>query len=198
MNKIKREELYSLENYSNMRNEYRHKIMAHKKNRILAMGEHATLHFEDRLLMQYQIQEMLRAEKIFDAEGIQEELDAYNPLIPDGCNWKATFMLEYDDENIRKQRLSELIGIEQNVWMAVEGFERVYPICNEDLVDRETEDKTSSVHFMRFELTAEMIAALKAGAKLAAGIAHEHYQYANNEIAANIRDSLTNDLTGAN
>lgn len=198
MNKIKREDLYSLEDYSNMRNEYRIKIMAHKKNRILALGEHATLHFEDRLLMQYQIQEMLRAEKIFDAEGIQEELDAYNPLIPDGCNWKATFMLEYDDENIRKQRLAELIGVETKVWLAVDGFDRVYPICNEDLVERETEEKTSSVHFMRFELKAEMIAALKAGAILSAGIDHEHYQYINNEVAANMRDSLANDLSEVN
>jgi hypothetical protein len=140
---------------------------------------------------------MLRAEKIFDAEGIQEELDAYNPLIPDGSNWKATFMLEYDDENIRKQRLSELIGIEKKVWMAVEGFERVHPICNEDLVDRETEDKTSSVHFMRFELTAEMIHALKAGAELAAGIDHKHYQFTNNKVPANVRDSLVDDLDGA-
>lgn len=198
MKKIKREDLYSLENYSNMRNDFRLKVMAHKKNRILRMGEHATLHFEDRLLMQYQIQEMLRAEKIFDAEGIQEELDAYNPLIPDGSNWKATFMLEYDDENIRKQRLSELIGIENKVWMSVEGFERIYPVCNEDLVERETEDKTSSVHFMRFELTAEMISALKAGANIAAGIDHEHYQFVNDEIPANMRDSLTDDLTSVN
>lgn len=198
MNKIMRQDLYSLENYSNMRNEYRLKIMEHKKNRILALGEHATLHFEDRLLMQYQIQEMLRAEKIFDADGIQEELDAYNPLIPDGCNWKATFMLEYADEKIRKQRLAELIGVETKVWVQADGFDRVYPICNEDLVDRETDVKTSSVHFMRFELTAEMIVALKAGAKLAVGIDHEHYQFTNNEIAANIRDSLTNDLTSPN
>lgn len=198
MNKIMRQDLYSLENYSNMRNEYRLKIMEHKKNRILALGEHATLHFEDRLLMQYQIQEMLRAEKIFDADGIQEELDAYNPLIPDGCNWKATFMLEYADEKIRKQRLAELIGVETKVWVQADGFDRVYPICNEDLVDRETDVKTSSVHFMRFELTAEMIVALKAGAKLAVGIDHEHYQFTSNEIAANIRDSLTNDLTSPN
>ena len=151
MEKIKREDLYSLEDYSAMRQEYRVKMMQHKKNRVLRLGEHATLHFEDRELMQYQIQEMLRAEKIFDAEGIQEEIDAYNPLIPDGTNWKATFMLEYDDEVIRRQRLAELIGIEKKVWVAVEGFDRVYPICNEDL-ERDTEDKTSSVHFMRFEL----------------------------------------------
>ena len=193
MEKLSKQDLYSLEEYSAMRAEFREKLIAHKKNRVLRLGEHATLHFEDRLLMQYQIQEMLRAEKIFEADGIQEELDAYNPLIPDGSNWKATFMLEYDDEEIRRQRLAELIGIEKKVWVAVEGFKRVYPICNEDL-ERETEDKTSSVHFMRFELTGEMVAAIKAGQKISAGIEHDKYEVTIESLAENMRVSLAGDL----
>lgn len=193
MEKLTREDLYSLEEYSSMRKEYRANIRAHKKNRVLKLGGHATLHFEDRLLMQYQIQEMLRAEKIFEAEGIQEEIDAYNPLIPDGSNWKATFMLEYADENIRRQRLSELIGIEKMVWVCVDGFEKVNPICNEDL-ERETEEKTSSVHFMRFELNPEMVAALKNGANISAGIDHDKYSVALNALSQGMRDSLTADL----
>ena len=194
MEKIKREDLYSLEDYSAMRQEYRAKMMQHKKNRVLRLGEHATLHFEDRELMQYQIQEMLRAEKIFDAEGIQEEINAYNPLIPDGTNWKATFMLEYDDEVIRRQRLAELIGIEKKVWVAVKGFDRVYPICNEDL-ERDTEDKTSSVHFMRFELSSEMVDALKKGASISAGIDHQRYSVTVDALPNEMRSSLVQDLT---
>lgn len=193
MEKLTREDLYSLEDYSNLRADYREKIIAHKKNRVLPLGKHATLHFEDRLLMQYQIQEMLRAERIFEADGIQEELDAYNPLIPDGSNWKATFMLEYDDESIRKQRLAELIGIEKKVWVAVNGFEKVYPICNEDL-DRETEEKTSSVHFMRFELSADMIRAVNDGASISAGINHEKYSVTVDPLTASMRASLAADL----
>ena len=193
MDKLTKGDLYSLEEYSSMRKEYRLKMMEHKKNRVLKLGEHATLHFEDRTLMQYQIQEMLRAEKIFDAEGIQEEIDAYNPLIPDGANWKATFMLEYDDEVIRRQRLAELIGVEKKVWVAVEGFNKVYPICNEDL-ERETDDKTSSVHFMRFELSLEMISALKDGAQISAGIEHSKYLVTVDSLPDAMRSSLTQDL----
>ena len=168
-------------------------MIAHKKNRVLRLGEHAALHFEDRTLMHYQVQEMLRAEKVFDAAGIQEELDAYNPLIPDGSNWKATFMLEYDDEEVRRKRLGELIGIEKTVWVAVEGFDKVYPVCNEDL-ERETEDKTSSVHFARFELNDEMIKAVKAGAAIAAGIEHEKYSVTVNAVSDAMRASLAEDL----
>ncbi|MEM8844328.1 MAG: DUF3501 family protein [Pseudomonadota bacterium] len=193
MQKITKEDLYSLEEYSSMRKEYRVKMMEHKKSRVLRLGEHATLHFEDRTLMQYQIQEMLRAEKIFDAEGIQEEIDAYNPLIPDGANWKATFMLQYDDEIIRRQRLSELIGVEKKVWVAIEGFGKVFPICNEDL-ERETDDKTSSVHFMRFELSSDMIAGLKSGANISAGIDHERYSVTVNALPVSMRNSLADDL----
>ena len=193
MQKLTREDLFSLEEYSAKRAEYRQQMMAHKKNRVLRLGEHATLHFEDRLLMQYQIQEMLRAEKIFDAEGIQEEIDAYNPLIPDGSNWKATFMLEYDDEDIRRQRLSELKGIEHTVWVAVDGYDKVSPICNEDL-ERETEDKTSSVHFMRFELTPDMVTAMKNGATVSAGIEHERYAVTIDAVSEGMRNSLAGDL----
>ena len=194
MNKLRKEDLYSLEEYSSMREKFREKMITHKKNRILKLGDHATLHFEDRLLMQYQVQEMLRAEKIFEADGIQEELDAYNPLIPDGSNWKATFMLEYDDEKIRKQRLSELIGIERKVCVAIDGFDKVYPVCNEDL-ERETEEKTSSVHFMRFELTPEMIAAVKNGANISAGIDHDKYTVQVDAVSAAMRESLRADLS---
>ncbi len=193
MDKLTREDLYSLEEYSVKRAEYRQQMIAHKKNRVLRLGEHATLHFEDRMLMQYQIQEMLRAEKIFDAEGIQEEIDAYNPLIPDGSNWKATFMLEYDDEKVRRERLAELKGVENTVWIAVDGFEKVNPICNEDL-ERETEDKTSSVHFLRFELTAEMVSAAKNGASISAGIDHERYSVSVNSVSEGMRNSLIEDL----
>jgi hypothetical protein len=172
---LKHEDLYSLEQYARARPEFRARVMAHKKNRLVHLGEHATLHFEDRLTMQYQVQEMLRLERMFEPELIQEELDVYNPLVPDGSNWKATFMIEYPDPEQRKVRLAKLIGIEKAVWVQVADFARVHPIANEDL-DRETEDKTSSVHFLRFELSPGMIKALKAGAALTMGIDHPAYQ----------------------
>ncbi len=193
MQKLIKEELYSLEEYSEMRSEFRAKMIEHKKNRVLRLGEHASLHFEDRILMQYQVQEMLRAEKIFEAQGIQEEIDAYNPLIPDGSNWKATFMLEYDDENVRRVRLGELIGIEKTVWVEVDGFDKVYPICNEDL-ERETEEKTSSVHFMRFELSDEMRKALKNRVAISAGIEHEKYSVTIDAVSEGMRASLAEDV----
>ena len=193
MQKLTKEELYSLEEYSEMRSEFRAKMIEHKKNRVLRLGEHASLHFEDRILMQYQVQEMLRAEKIFEAQGIQEEIDAYNPLIPDGSNWKATFMLEYDDENVRRVRLGELIGIEKTVWVEVDGFDKVYPICNEDL-ERETDEKTSSVHFMRFELSDEMRKALKNGVAISAGIEHEKYSVTIDAVSEGMRASLVDDV----
>jgi len=193
MQKLTKEDLYSLEEYSAMRAEFRAKMIEHKKNRVLRIGEHASMHFEDRTLMHYQVQEMLRAEKVFEAEGIQEELDAYNPLIPDGSNWKVTFMLEYDDEEIRRKRLAELIGIERMTWVAVKGFDKVYPICNEDL-ERETEDKTSSVHFMRFELSDDMVKAVKSGAAISAGIEHDKYNVTVDALTDAMRGSLANDL----
>jgi hypothetical protein len=168
--------------------------MAHKKNRQLPVGPNATLYFEDALTMHYQVQEMLRAERIFEADGIQEELDAYNPLIPDGSNWKATFMIEFPEEEERKVQLERLIGIERQVWAQVADFARVTPIADEDL-ERETEEKTSSVHFMRFELTPEMAEAVKNGAAISIGIDHPAYTYAAEPIPQNIRDSLAADLS---
>lgn len=192
MDKLTREDLYSLEEYSSKRDEFRAKVMAHKKNRRLPIGPNASLYFEDRLVMQYQIQEILRAEKIFEADEIAEELEVYNAMIPDGSNWKVTFMLEYANIEERVVALSKLLGIDQKTWVQVAGFDKVYPISNEDL-ERETEDKTSSVHFMRFELTPEMIAAAKEGATISAGIEHENYHHSL-EIPENVRASIVGDL----
>lgn len=186
------EKLYSLEQYARVRPEFRAKVIAHKKNRQLPIGEHATLYFEDALTMQYQVQEMLRLERMFEPEPIQEELDVYNPLIPDGHNWKATFMVEYGDVDERRRMLAKLIGIEKKVWLQVAGCDKVYPIANEDL-DRETEDKTSAVHFLRFELTPQMIDAAKKGAALRAGIDHEHYRE-DVTVPPAVRASLVADL----
>jgi hypothetical protein len=192
MDKLTRADLYSLEQYAQVRKDFRAKVIEHKKNRRLALGEHAALYFEDRLTMQYQIQEMLRIERIFEPEGIQEELDVYNPLIPDGSNWKATFMMEYPDLEERRAALARLVGVEQRVWMQVEGFDKVHPIANEDL-DRSTPDKTASVHFMRFELTPAMIAAVKEGATIRAGIDHPEY-HVEVVVPENVRASLAADL----
>lgn len=189
---LRHEDLFSLEKYARVRPEFRAKVIAHKKNRQLPIGAHATLYFEDALTMQYQVQEMLRLERMFEPEPIQEELDVYNPLIPDGHNWKATFMVEYGDENERRAALARLIGIEKRVWMQVDGCDKVYPIANEDL-DRETEDKTSAVHFLRFELTPQMISAAKGGAALRAGIDHDQYRESLTVPPA-VRDSLVADL----
>jgi hypothetical protein len=186
------EDLFSLEKYARVRPEFRARVIAHKKNRQLPIGAHATLYFEDALTMQYQVQEMLRLERMFEPELIQEELDVYNPLIPDGHNWKATFMVEYGDESARRAALAKLIGIEKRVWMQVDGCDKVYPIANEDL-ERETEDKTSAVHFMRFELTPQMIAAAKGGGAIRAGIDHDLYRESVTVPQA-VRDSLVADL----
>lgn len=191
--KLKREDLFSLERYAEMRAEFRADVMRHKKNRVVHLGPHATLHFEDRLTMQYQVQEMLRAERIFEASGIQEELDAYNPLIPDGSNWKATFMIEYEDVEERRLMLAKLKGIEKQVWVQISGFNRVSPVANEDL-ERETEDKTSSVHFLRFELTPDMARAVRDGAAISVGIDHPEYRAEIEALPQSIRDSLAADL----
>jgi hypothetical protein len=193
MSKLTPANLLSLEEYSKQRADFRRKIMAHKKNRQVHLGDHATLYFEDDLTMQYQVQEMLRIERIFEEEGINEELAAYNPLIPDGSNLKATFMVEYEDVEERKTALANLIGIENKVWIQVAGFDKVYPIANEDL-ERTTEEKTSSVHFLRFEFTPDMIAAAKQGADMAMGIEHENYYVEMNPVATNIRDALVADF----
>ncbi len=186
------DKLYTLEHYARIRPEFRARVIAHKKNRQLPIGAHATLYFEDALTMQYQVQEMLRLERMFEPELIQEELDVYNPLIPDGHNWKATFMVEYSDVDERRQALARLIGIEKKVWMQVDGCDKVYPIANEDL-ERETEDKTSAVHFLRFELTPQMIAAAKGGAPLRAGVDHDLYRESV-DVPPAVRESLVADL----
>jgi len=193
MNKLTRKELYSLERYAEVRNEFRAKVMAHKKHRHLALGEHATLYFEDRLTMQYQIQEMLRAEKIFEAAAIEEELAAYNPLIPDGKNWKATFMIEYADVEERRVALAQLKGIDDKVWVQIAGYEKVYGIANEDL-ERTNAEKTSAVHFMRFELDAAMIQALKSTAALSMGIDHPAYTQIQSPVADALKTALLADL----
>ena len=189
---LTRDDLYSLEKYAQIRPEFRARVMAHKKNRQMALGAHATLYFEDRLTMQYQVQEMLRAERIFEPDGIQEELDAYNPLVPDGGNWKATFMIEYEDVDERREALARLKGIEDEVWVEVAGFDKVYAVADEDM-EREDETKTSSVHFLRFELTAPMVAALKDGAGLSMGSDHPDYGY-QVQVAPSVQDSLVGDL----
>ncbi len=193
MQKLSRDDLYSLEKYAEVRPDFRARVMEHKRDRRVPIGPNATLYFEDALTMQYQIQEMLRIERIFEAEGIQEELDAYNPLIPDGSNWKATFMMEYADENERRKQLKRLLGIEKHVWVQVGDLPRVTPIADEDL-DREDEEKTSSVHFLRFELTPEMVEAVKNGADIAMGIDHPNYTHTVEKVPQNVRDSLAKDL----
>jgi len=193
MDKLAREDLLSLEQYAQTRDDFRAKVMVHKKDRVVHIGPHATLYFEDRLTIQYQIQEMLRIERIFESEGIKEELDTYNPLIPDGNNWKATMMIEYEDVEERKQALAQLIGIERKTWVQVDGFERVHPITNEDL-ERETEEKTSAVHFMRFELTPEMTAAIKRGMAINIGIDHENYTHSVEPLPEHQRASLAADI----
>jgi len=194
MQKLTRKDLYSLEDYAEMRDEYRKKIMAHKNNRRLELGNNLLLSFEDKLIMQYQVQEMLKAEKIFDAAGIEEELAAYNPLIPDGTNWKATMLIQYPDVEERQRQLSRLIGIEDLIWMQVEGFDKVYAIADEDL-ERDNEQKTSAVHFLRFELDQNMVSAAKSGASISAGVEHENYQQHISPVADNLRQSLASDLT---
>lgn len=193
MEKLSPDMLYSLEQYSRLRNDFRAKVMAHKKNRQVALGPNATLHFEDHLTMHYQVQEILRAERIFEAEEIEGELAAYNPLIPDGGNWKATLMFEYPDVEQRKNALAKMANIEDRVWVKVDGFERVWGIADEDL-DRSTEQKTSSVHFLRFELTPAMIAAAKAGAALSMGIEHPAYCHQVDPVPEHVRKSLVLDL----
>ena len=191
---ITRDSLMTLEAYSRARPEFRARVMAHKKHRTVALGEHVTLIFEDELTIRYQIQEMLRVERIFEDEGIQEELDAYNPLVPDGANWKATMMIEYPDVEERQRMLGKLIGIEDRVWVAVAGHPRVHAVADEDL-ERQNESKTSSVHFLRFELEPAMVRALKAGAALAMGVDHPTYS-ATVTVDAATRGSLVNDLAG--
>jgi len=193
MQKLTREDLFSLESYAETRASFREDVLAHKRDRRLALGTNAALYFEDRMTMQYQVQEMLRIERIFEAEGINEELEAYNPLIPDGSNWKATFMVEFPDAGERQAMLQQLVGIENLVFVQVGELDKVYAIADEDL-ERADDNKTSAVHFMRFELSAEMVKALKDGAEVSAGIDHDNYRVKISPIAENVQLSLLGDL----
>ncbi len=192
MDKLQRSDLLSLENYAQDRTAFRDRVMLHKKNRKLELGPNATIAFEDRLTIQYQIQEMLRVERIFESQGIEEELTAYNPLIPDGNNWKATFMIEFTDPEVRQQALQKMLGIEDKVWIKIGDYATVYAIADEDM-DRTTAEKTSAVHFLRFQLNDEQISAIKSGASVQAGIDHENYCHTV-EIADAIKQSLIEDL----
>ena len=193
MDKLSRDDLYSLEDYAEARQAFRQKVMAHKKNRHVPLGPNVTLYFEDRLTMQYQVQEMLRVERIYEKAGIEEELAAYNPLIPDGSNWKVTMMIEVPDEMERRKRLAEWLGIEHTVWARVGDLDPVTAIADEDM-ERADAAKTSSVHFLRLELTPEMVRALKDGAPLALGVAHEACSHTFNPVPDPIRLSLLADL----
>jgi len=194
MNKLSVSDLFSLERYARERPAFRSKVLEHKRARQLAIGPHTTWLFEDRLTVQYQVQEMLRAERIFEPEGIEEELSSYNPLIPDGQNWKATLLIEFPDEDERRRELAKLKGIEDRAWVQVSGHARVFAIADEDL-ERENDEKTSSVHFLRFELTPPMIAALRGGAELGAGIDHDHYRHSVPTVSAATRQALVADFS---
>ena len=192
MARIERESLLTLEAYARERKDFRTRVIEHKKHRTVQLGDSVTLIFEDELTIRYQVQEMLRVERIFEEQGIQDELDTYNPLVPDGRNFKATMMLEFPDPEERQRRLAKLIGIEDRVWMQVEGCERVWAIADEDL-ERENEQKTSAVHFLRFELTEGMAQSLKRGRGLSIGIDHPEYQ-ASLSIAPPVSTALAHDL----
>ncbi len=193
MQRLTRADLLSLEHYAVERPRFRAEAMAHKQKRLLAIGPNLSLHFEDRLTVRYQIQEMLRVERIFEREAIESEIEAYNPLIPDGTNLKATLMLEYEDPAERQRALARLIGIEDRVWLRVDAHAPVFAIADEDL-PRDTAEKTSSVHFLRFDLDPKMRAALKGGAGLAAGIDHDAYRHILDPIPSTVRDALIADL----
>jgi hypothetical protein len=187
-------DLMGLEQYARERSDIRTRIIAHKKDRTVHVGPHATWVFEDRETIRYQVQEMLRAERTFEAAGIQDELDAYNPLIPDGSNWKATFLIEYTDEQERRVALTQLKGIEDRCWVQVADFDRVYAIADEDL-ERENDEKTSAVHFLRFELAASLSNAVKSGGAIHMGIDHPNYQHQLTPVPQETRDSLAKDLS---
>ncbi|MEJ0084728.1 MAG: DUF3501 family protein [Pseudomonadota bacterium] len=193
MKKLAPADLWSLERYSRDRADFRVRVMAHKKHRQVSVGPNTMWLFEDRLTVQYQVQEMLRTERIFEVEGIADELAAYNPLIPDGSNWKATFLIEYTDPEIRRVQLEKLKGVEDRCWVQVAGCEKLFAIADEDL-ERENEVKTSAVHFLRFELTATMVAGLKGGAALSIGIDHPNYQHRLDPASDHVRSALLADL----
>lgn len=191
--KLSPQDLFSLEEYARMRGNFRGRVLAHKKHRRLGLGDHLTLHFEDSLTMRYQVQEMLRIERIFEPEGIQDELDAYNPLIPDGSNWKATMLIEYSDAAERQRALARLVGIEEQIWVQTNGHDRVHAVADEDM-ERSTGDKTAAVHFLRFELSAEMIQSLRGGETLSVGVSHTNYTLDGLQVPDLMRESLLADL----
>ena len=193
MQPLKRSDLLSLEQYSEQREEFRRNVLEHKIFRRVHIGLNASLYFEDRLTIQYQVQEMLRIEKIFEVSEIEEELATYNPLIPDGSNWKATFMIEFPDAEERRAALARLVGIENWVWMCTNGEPKVRAIADEDL-ERTTEEKTSAVHFLRFELPASFVASVKSGSEISVGIDHEYYRFSVDSLPAEARNSLVRDL----
>ena len=194
MEKLNPEELWSLEKYAQCRSEFRQEVLNHKQARRLSIGPNVSLLFEDRITIRYQVQEMLRVERIFEPQGIVEELAAYNPLIPDGMNWKATMLIQFDDVEERRIALRNMVGIEQRVWVRVEDFPPVYAIADEDL-ERSTEEKTSAVHFLRFELDSDMRQAMARGASLSAGIQHSAYQHTIPTVSSDIISSLSADLS---
>ena len=193
MNKLAATDLMTLEQYARQRAEFRAKVLTHKKVRQLAVGPNSMWSFEDRLTVQYQVQEMLRIERIFEPEGIAEELGAYNPLIPDGRNWKVTLLIEFPDADVRKVQLAKLRGVEDRCWVQAAGHDRVFAIADEDL-ERENDEKTSAVHFLRFELQQAMVDALKGGAALSVGIDHDEYRHSIDPVSAAARDALAADL----
>ncbi len=189
-----REDLWSLEEYSEERAEFRAMVLAHKKNRQILIGDHILLLFEDRLTLKYQIQEMLRIEKVFEAQGIQDELDAYNPLLPDGDNWKCTMLIQFPDVDERKAELQRLIGVELKVWLKIGNSEKIFPIADEDM-ERENGEKTSAVHFLRYQLSEQQIALAKSGAELSAGVEHPAYVTPNVTFSEAATIALYKDLT---
>jgi hypothetical protein len=194
MQKLAETDLLSLERYARERPDFRARVIAHKRNRHLKVGPNTTWLFEDRLTVQYQVQEMLRTERIFEPEGIAEELSAYNPLIPDGGNWKVTFLIEYPDADVRRVALERLKGIEDRCWVKIDELQRVYAIADEDL-PRSNDVKTSAVHFLRFEIEPAMVARLKDGARLSVGIDHANYQHEISPVAEDVRTALVSDLS---
>jgi hypothetical protein len=193
MQRLSLDDLYSLEQYARKRKDFRAQVLSHKRNRQIAIGPSTMWLFEDRMTIQYQIQEMLRAERIFEPEGIEEELEAYNPLIPDGQNWKVTLLIEFPDPDIRRVELAKLRGIEDRCFVQAAGFDRVFAIADEDL-ERENDEKTSSVHFLRFELAPAMIAALRSGAALSLGVDHPQYKHVASPVPDAVRTALIADF----
>jgi hypothetical protein len=192
--KLSRPDLMSLEQYASERTRLRSEVIAHKQVRNVQVGPNMTWCFEDYITIRYQILEMLRAERIFESDGIQGELDAYNPLIPDGSNWKVTLLLEFPDPDERRVALEKLMGVEDRCWIRVSEMERVFAIADEDM-ERTNDEKTSAVHFLRFELSPSMVQAMKSGASLSIGVDHDNYRHVQSPLPAPIRDSLARDLT---